>query len=75
MDIQKLIEPAADWTGQHWAARIDQCASLLFLHGYITQSQRTKITEKLEKQFRDGLASGKIVPASSQVILDSSTSD
>jgi len=61
MEIERLIEPATDWMGGTWAARIDQAASLLFLHGYITQGQRTKITQKLEAQFRDGIELGRII--------------
>lgn len=47
MDITKLITAAPDWTDQTWAARMDAAASLLFLHGYIPQSQREKITRKI----------------------------
>lgn len=61
MHITKLVEPAVDWTGQTWAARMDAAASLLFLHGYIPQSQRIRITEKLEKQFAKAIADGVIV--------------
>ena len=63
MAIKMLVSPAADWTGQTWAARMDHAASLLFCHGYITGSQREKITRKLEKQLTDGIASGEIVSA------------
>lgn len=61
MDIETLVAPAADWTGQTWAQRMDQAASILFLHGYIPQSVRSRITAKLEKQFADGIAAGRIV--------------
>lgn len=61
MDITKLITAAPDWTDQTWAARMDAAASLLFLHGYIPQSQREKITRKIEKQFADAIAAGEIV--------------
>lgn len=61
MPIQKLITPAPAWTDQTWAARIDAAASLLFLHGYIPQSQREKITIKIERQFSDAIAAGDIV--------------
>ncbi|NML93829.1 hypothetical protein [Novosphingobium olei] len=61
MEIEKLVQPAPDWCGGSWAARIDQAASVLFLHGYISQSQRQKITQKLEKQFQAGLGQGRIV--------------
>jgi hypothetical protein len=61
MDIENLIKPAVDWTGDTWAGRVDKAASLLFCHGYITQAQREKITRVVEKQFADGLASGRIV--------------
>lgn len=61
MEIEKLIQPAPDWSGDTWAGRVDQCASVLFLHGYISQRQRESITCKLEKQFQQGLASGRIV--------------
>jgi hypothetical protein len=63
MDIEKLVQTAPDLVGGSWANRLDYAASLLFLHGYIPQSQRAKITAKLEKQFADGLADGRIVPA------------
>lgn len=63
MDIEKLVSPAPDWTSETWAARMDQAASLLFVHGYISPSARSKITQRIEKQFRDGLASGAIVRA------------
>lgn len=62
MDIETLVGPAPDWNGGSWANRMDQAASLLFLHGYITQGQRTKITQKIERQFRDGIDSGRITP-------------
>lgn len=61
MQIQRLISQAPAWTDESWAARIDQSASLLFVHGYITQSQRTKITQRIEKQFADAIAAGEIV--------------
>ena len=61
MDIQKMVEPAKDWSDASWIDRIDRCASFLFLHGYITQAQRSKVTEKLERQVTQGLASGAIV--------------
>ncbi|MES2295250.1 MAG: hypothetical protein V4527_18280 [Pseudomonadota bacterium] len=47
MKREELFQPAADWSGQNWAARIDQCASMLFCHGYIPLSQREKIHKKL----------------------------
>ena len=61
MNIETLVSPAADWTGDTWAGRMDQAASLLFLHGYIPQSQREKITRKIEAQFKDAIASGQII--------------
>lgn len=61
IDITKLIEPAVDWSGQTWAQRLDAAASLLFVHGYINQSTRTKITQKIERQFAEGLKSGAII--------------
>ena len=60
MEIEVLVQPAEKWTEGTWAYRIDLAASLLFLHGYITQTQRWRVTEKLEKQFRDGIAQGRI---------------
>lgn len=67
MDITRLVEPAADWIDQTWAQRIDAAASLLFLHGYIPQSQRSKITDKMDSQFAKGLADGLIVERSAPV--------
>lgn len=61
MHITKLVEPAPDLPGQTWAQRLDYAASILFLHGYIPQSVRSKITVKLEKQFADGIAKGESV--------------
>lgn len=61
MDIRKLISTAPDLAGGTWANRIDYAASLLFIHGYISQSQREKITRKLEKQFTDALRLGEII--------------
>ena len=61
MQIEKLIAPAMDWTGQTWAQRLDEAASLLFLHGYIAQSTRAAITKKLEGQFQRAIESGQIV--------------
>jgi len=61
MDIHRLIAPAPEWIGGSFAARIDQAASLLFLHGYISQSQRTLITCRIEKQFMDAIRRGDIV--------------
>ena len=61
MEIEKLVEPAVDWTGGTWAKRLDQSASLLFLHGYITQAQRVQIANRIEKQFRAGIEAGRIV--------------
>jgi hypothetical protein len=60
LDITKLVQPAIDWTGQTWAQRVDAAASLLFVHGYIPPSQRVKVTQKLDAQFRKGLADGLI---------------
>jgi len=50
-----LLQPAEPWTGDTWAGRIDQSASMLFLHGYISMSQRAKIGKKLEKQIQGAL--------------------
>jgi len=61
MEIERLVETAAELPGQTWAQRVDYAASLLFLHGYITTAQRRKVTLKLEKQFAEGIASGRIV--------------
>lgn len=63
MEIAKLITPAPDWSGGSFANRIDQAASFLFLHGYISQSQRTLITCKIERQFMDAIRRGEIVEA------------
>ena len=60
MRIEKLIAPAADWTGQTWAQRIDAAASLLFIHGYIPQGARSAITKRIEGQFARAIASGQI---------------
>lgn len=46
MKREDLFKPAATWTGDTWAGRIDQCASMLFCHGYIPMSQRDKINRK-----------------------------
>ena len=64
MQIEKLISPAVDWTGQTWAQRLDAAASLLFLHGYIPQSTRTAITKRIENQFERAIAAGQIVERS-----------
>lgn len=61
MKIEQLVESAPDWTGGSWAGRVDQAASFLFLHGYIPASQRERITNRIEKQFRDGIEAGRIV--------------
>lgn len=61
MPIEQMIAPAPDWAGETWAQRIDAAASLLFLHGYIPQSIRSKITQKIETQFRDALDQGRII--------------
>jgi len=60
MDIFRLIDAAPDWMDQTWVQRMDECASVLYLHGYINQSARTKITEKIEKQFKTAIAEGRI---------------
>lgn len=64
MNIEGLIEAAPDWTDQTWAQRMDAAASLLFLHGYIPQSQRERIARKMNNQFADGIADGLIVERS-----------
>lgn len=61
MQIQKLIAPAVDWTGQTWAQRMDAAASLLFLHGYIAQGARAAITKRIERQFETAIKDGLIV--------------
>jgi hypothetical protein len=61
MDIKELIAPAIDWTDQTWAQRLDMAASVLFLHGYITQSQRAKIADKMNAQFQKAIDNGEIV--------------
>lgn len=60
MKIEKLIAPAADWTDQTWAQRLDAAASLLFLHGYIPQSTRSAITKRIEGQFQKAIDAGVI---------------
>ncbi len=66
MDIEKLVELAPDLIGQTWAQRLDLAASLLFVQGYIPQSQRAKIANRMNKQFADGIASGRIVERKGQ---------
>lgn len=66
MPIQKLISPAIDWTDQTWAQRLDAAASLLFLHGYISQGARAQVTKRIEGQFERAIASGDIVERPSQ---------
>ena len=61
MDIETLVSPAADWKSETWGQRVDEAASLLFIHGYITESARRGVTKKLDKQYADGVASGRIV--------------
>lgn len=61
MQIEKLIAPAVDWANQTWAQRLDEAASLLFLHGYIPQSTRASITKRIEGQFQRAIDSGQIV--------------
>ena len=72
MEIERLIELAPDWTDQTWAKRIDDAASLLFLHGYIPMSQRTKITLKLNRQFQEAIDSGGIVARTATEARDAS---
>ena len=46
-----LLQPAKPWDKEEsWAERIDACASMLYVHGYIPQSTRAKINEKLARQ-------------------------
>jgi len=63
MKRSELLAPAVAWSGQTWAGRIDQCASMLFCHGYITGSVREKIGRKLvaecEAALRDSDGSPK----------------
>lgn len=66
MEIEKIIGPAPDWTRQTWAQRFDDAASALFLHGFIPASVRAQITRKLEQQFKEGIASGRIVERQEQ---------
>lgn len=56
MKREKLLEPAQDWQDENWATRIDRCASMLFLHGYIPMSMRDKIGKKLTAQFEAAAA-------------------
>lgn len=66
MEIEKLVSPAPDIVGDTWAQRLDYAASILFVHGYIPQGQREKITQKMEKQFEQGIKSGRIIPREGQ---------
>ena len=61
MDAIKLIEPAVAWQEGRWLDRVEQSASFLFMHGYITQSQRQKVSQKLERQLSEALTAGVIV--------------
>ena len=70
MQIEKMIGPAPDWTEQTWAQRIDAAASLLFLHGYIPQRQREKITQKINYQFQIAIDAGKIVAVPAKEATD-----
>lgn len=54
--MKDILARAADWTGQTWAGRIDQCASMLFCHGYIPLSVRDKITRRLTKECETAIA-------------------
>lgn len=51
MKRDDLLNPAVDWTDENWAQRLDRCASMLFLHGYITETARDKIGARLTKHF------------------------
>lgn len=61
MEVQKLIEPAEPWADGRWLDRVDQAASFLFLHGYISQTQRMKVAQKLERELRAGIEQGRII--------------
>lgn len=61
MEIEKLVSSAPDWTDQTWVQRMDMAASLLYSHGYITSRQRQTVTQRIERQFKSAIASGKIV--------------
>lgn len=50
-----LFAPAPDWKHATMAERVDACGSMLFLHGYITASQRSKVTLRLEKQLAQAI--------------------
>ena len=50
MNRDELLKPAVDWSGQTWAGRIDQCASMLYCHGYIPASARERIARRLERE-------------------------
>lgn len=52
MNNKKLFQKAATWEGGTWAERIDQSASMLFCHGYISMSQREVIGKKLAAQLK-----------------------
>ncbi len=67
MPIGKLIAPAVDWSDETWASRLDRAASLLYCHGYITQAQRSKITQRIEKQCENALAKGEIIARAPEV--------
>lgn len=51
IDPKQLLSPPPDWSHANWADRIDLCASMLFVHGYIPLSVREKVSKKLTAQF------------------------
>lgn len=57
--MKDILAPAEDWTDGCWAERIDQCASMLFYHGYITESAREKIGRRLELQIAIAMEAAK----------------
>jgi len=61
MPIEKLVQQAPDVIGGTWANRFDYAASILFVHGYIPESQRKKIADKMNSQFVDGIDQGLII--------------
>jgi hypothetical protein len=50
-----LLKTPPDWSHSNWADRIDFCASVLFVHGYIPQSVRDKVGKKLTAQFAQAI--------------------
>jgi len=64
MNIADLLKPAKPWAAEEtWAERLDACASMLYVHGYIPLSARERINAKLTAQLIDAdLAQKSPVP-------------